>query len=79
MALALDKGWGFLLYLVIMKALAVVGALTLVVYQYLKLIHTLVRRKQIAHGTGLLDLPLLAAPRKDGKKIGGTALVCGGR
>jgi hypothetical protein len=49
------------------------------VYQFLKLIHYIIRRRHIAHRTGLLDLPLLATPRKDGKKVEGTAVICGGR
>ena len=64
----------------IMKALAAVCVFTaFAVYQLLKLIHNLVRRTHIAHRTGLLDLPSLGMRRKGGKKIGGTAVICGGR
>ena len=52
---------------------------TFAIYQFLKLVHNLIRRKHIAERTGLLDLPFLAAPRKDGKKNKGTAVICGGR
>jgi hypothetical protein len=39
----------------------------------------LFRRWAISHFTVMFDLPSLGAPRKDGRKIGDTAIICGGR
>jgi hypothetical protein len=39
----------------------------------------LFRRWAVAHFTIMADLPTLGAPRADGRKIGDTAIVCGGR
>ncbi|KIL56560.1 hypothetical protein M378DRAFT_16991 [Amanita muscaria Koide BX008] len=61
-----------------MKLVPVFCLLLFVLYQFLKSLHRVVRKKHIAQRTGLLDLPLLGAPRKDSKKIGGTAVICGG-
>ncbi|KAM6501579.1 hypothetical protein JOM56_001556 [Amanita muscaria] len=61
-----------------MKLVPVFCLLLFVLYQFLKSLHRVLRKKHIAQRTGLLDLPLLGAPRKDSKKIGGTAVICGG-
>jgi hypothetical protein len=37
------------------------------------------RRWAIAHYTVLSELPELGTPRKDVKKLYGTAIICGGR
>jgi hypothetical protein len=39
----------------------------------------LFRRWAVAHFTIMADLPTLGVPRADGRKIGDTAIVCGGR
>jgi hypothetical protein len=39
----------------------------------------LFRRWATSHFTIMCDLPTLGAPRKDGRKIGDTAIICGGR
>jgi hypothetical protein len=62
-----------------MKLVGTFALLLFVFYQLLKFLHYVVRKKHIAQKTGLLDLPLLGAPRKDNTKIGGTAVICGGR
>ena len=62
-----------------LTALAILSVLAAALYAELMLLHSLVRRKMVAQQTGLLDLPLLGEPRKDAKKIKGTAVVCGGR
>jgi hypothetical protein len=62
-----------------MKLLGIVGVLSFSFYQLLKLVHGIVRKRHIAQQTGLLELPFLGAPRKDGKKIAGAAVICGGR
>ncbi|KAM6501577.1 hypothetical protein JOM56_001554 [Amanita muscaria] len=61
-----------------MKLVGAFCLLLFVLYQFLKFLHRVVRKKHIAQRTGLLDLPLLGAPRNDSKKIGGTAVICGG-
>ncbi|KIL58812.1 hypothetical protein M378DRAFT_15278 [Amanita muscaria Koide BX008] len=61
-----------------MKLLGIVCLLLFSFYQLLKLVHGIVRKKHIAQQTGLPDLPLLGVPRKDGKKIAGAAVICGG-
>jgi hypothetical protein len=61
-----------------MRVLTAVGVIAFALYQFLKVIHNLVRRKHVAQQTGLLDLPFLGALRKDGRKIEGTAVICGG-
>jgi hypothetical protein len=44
-----------------------------------KIISTLVRRHLRATLTVLDDIPRLGIPRKAGRKLSGTAVVCGGR
>jgi hypothetical protein len=44
-----------------------------------KAISVFVRNKLRATLTAIDDIPLLGIPRKDGLKIKGTAVVCGGR
>jgi hypothetical protein len=39
----------------------------------------LFRRWAISHFTFMCHLPTLGAPRKDGRRIGDTAIICGGR
>lgn len=38
-----------------------------------------VRRILLGKLTAMEDIPLLGLPRKDGRKIQGTAVICGGR
>jgi hypothetical protein len=44
-----------------------------------KAISIYVRKRLLATFTAVDDLPLLGKTRKDGQKISGTAVICGGR
>ncbi|KIL56901.1 hypothetical protein M378DRAFT_88651 [Amanita muscaria Koide BX008] len=61
-----------------LKAIATFCVLAFTSYEGLKLIHHVVRRKMIRQQTGMSDLELLGTARKDGQKIRGTAVICGG-
>ncbi|KAF8624200.1 hypothetical protein AX17_007189 [Amanita inopinata Kibby_2008] len=61
-----------------LKAITTTCVLTILFYRFLKAVYQVVRKRKIIEQTGLPDLAILGEPRKDGKKIKGTAVICGG-